>query len=290
MLPAAIANAQTCDECLDEKPSCPQDQEPTCQGGEWVCPEPLCGDYERRACEDEYCGTFDESTCECYMDEGGCGGGCNPSERDRCYEECGYTPYCWDEELCYCYAYPDVTEGPKKSRSKAGAGKLFLGSFPPRITSCEEARHTPTSLDIWYLSGIRRHTGEDVADPTGYVVGSGWGISQQIQWTVYNEEGDQMKEDGMRASEYLDILEANPIPQINLNRTVGVDGDGIFYDVYALLGHWPGLQVGNYSLARQRIEVSQRHDGNRVRHPVLNHCVRMTHDDISTGPCWRWGY
>ncbi len=281
-LAASQASAQECGDCPDAKPVCPQYQEPTCNGGEWVCPDPICEPQDRRICEEEWCGIWDERTCTCDVEPGGCGG-CDPHERDRCYQECNYSDRCWDEQLCYCWPYRDVTGPGPQSRARRAPGgrqRVFLGHFPAARRRCEQI---PTSLAADWSVPTRIHSGDAVIGPYGDVVSShAWGVSRPLQWAVLDQNGDLIDNSDMLAYEYVDTLSAHPWTGSE-HFEFGVQTNrGVFGDLYAWFTEQPpGLGPNDFKKRRQRIVIRWKHH----EWEVLNQCVRFTPTDISPIGC-----
>jgi hypothetical protein len=283
---AHAAQAQQCPDCPDPAPHCPQNQQPTCEGGTWVCPEPLCSDIERRTCEEDYCGIFDDTTCTCYTDPGGCYP-CDDDERRRCIEQyCPDDGYCWDDELCICWA--EDLKG-KAPMSHKGGQRVFLGHFPPATTACEEAK-VPTSL-VWDVGELRNHNGDSitVVDPSGrtpprQLAEMAWGISRPLQYWVMDQNGDSLESGDMEAIERLELQDANPWPHDFISTVrVGVGDNGIFYDCYAFYGRSIIFrpQIGWFQQSKQRIYIKKGRDEYHVR----TNCIRMEHDAINAREC-----
>jgi hypothetical protein len=292
LLLAVAARAQECGDCPGPKPTCPQYQEPTCNGGTWVCPEPICSEFERRTCEEDYCGIFDETTCTCYTDPGGCYP-CDDDERRRCIDRyCPDDGYCWDDELCICWAEDfrgqagQVGQASMTHQSKP----VFLGHFPPpATTSCEEAK-IPTSL-IWDVGELRNHNGDAIviSDPTGrtpprQLAEMAWGISRPLQYWVMDQNDDALRSGDMEAIERLELQDANPWPNDFVSSVrVPVGDDGVFFDCLAFYGRSIIFrpQIGHFLQSKQRIYIRKGRDEYHVR----TNCIRMEHDAINVREC-----
>jgi hypothetical protein len=287
LLCACLADAQECGDCPGPKPTCPQYQDPVCNGGDWQCPDPICEPWDRRICEEEWCGIWDDRTCTCDVPPGGCGG-CDERDRDRCFEECGYDDRCWDDELCICRNPNDLT-GPGQSRARAGRDHVFMGRFPPATTACEEAK-IPTYL-LWDVGELRNHNGDAivVTDPSGrtpprQVAEMAWGISRPLQYWVMDQNGDSLESGDMEAIERLELQDARPWPNNFISTVrVGVGDNGIFFDVYAYYGRSIIFrpQIGWYEQTKQRIYIKKGRDEYHVR----TNCIRMEHDQINAREC-----
>jgi hypothetical protein len=279
---AHAAQAQQCPDCPDPAPHCPQNQQPTCEGGTWVCPEPICSETERRICEEDYCGIFDDTTCTCYTDPGGCYP-CDDDERRRCIDQyCPDDGYCWDDELCICWAEDFKAKG-KAPTPRQGSRSRFLGRFPPRMTSCEEDK-VPTSIEM-ATSDIRIHVGSAVVDDLGNVLCQYcWGISMLARYAVLDQNGELLRAGGMQAYEEVSITETN----LNMNLVtapptgVPVNNDGMFGDIFGIVSPAPpGLLPWEYSRARQRLRIRKSHNDYWIR----TNCVHTTYNNIDVHAC-----